>query len=68
MTTKDTMVRLEHVACEICMKKIPLSEAIVPEASDYVAHFCGVECYDQWQRQPGNAFAQDDIPTSLMPL
>jgi hypothetical protein len=36
------------------MKKIPVSAAIVPEASDYVAHFCGVACYDKWRKQPGS--------------
>jgi hypothetical protein len=40
----------EHVACEICLKEVPSSEAQVSEAADYVAHFCGLECYEKWQR------------------
>jgi hypothetical protein len=24
---------------------------VVPEASDYVAYFCGLECYQAWQAQ-----------------
>lgn len=41
----------ELVACDICMKEVPLSDAINPETDDYVAHFCGLECYEQWKRQ-----------------
>ena len=38
------------IACEICLKEVPLSEATTPEAMDYVAHFCGLECYVLWQQ------------------
>ena len=41
----------EQVSCEICLKEIPASEAQNAEASDYVAHFCGLECYDKWSHQ-----------------
>jgi hypothetical protein len=44
-------VKQAHVACAVCMKEIPLSEAIVPEAKDYVAHFCGQDCYEKWRQQ-----------------
>jgi hypothetical protein len=49
MTTPAPPVETERVACDICLKEVPLSEAIVPEAVDYVAHFCGLTCYDQWK-------------------
>ena len=39
------------VTCEICLKEIPVSEAKSEEASDYVAHFCGLECYAIWNAQ-----------------
>ena len=53
MTTNDKPepVQVEQVACEICLKEVPLSEAIVPEATDYVAYFCGLDCYDKWKNQ-----------------
>ena len=53
MTTNDKPepVQVEQVACEICLKEVPLSEATVPEATDYVAYFCGLECYDKWKHQ-----------------
>ena len=41
----------EHVACAICMKEIPRSEAKSEEATEYVAHFCGLECYAQWAKK-----------------
>lgn len=39
----------ERVACEVCLKEIPRSEAAVAEVADYVAYFCGLDCYDKWQ-------------------
>ncbi len=43
------------IACDICRKEVPLSEAKVPEAADYVAHFCGLECYEQWHKDSEKA-------------
>ena len=47
------------VPCEVCMKEVPVSEAKSEEASDYVRHFCGLECFTKWREQakdknPGN--------------
>jgi len=39
------------VSCEQCLKSIPLSESEVSEAEDYVAYFCGLECYQAWLNQ-----------------
>ena len=41
----------EKVACEICLKGIPISEAKSEEATDYVLYFCGMECYTKWKEQ-----------------
>ena len=38
----------QTVACEVCLKEIPPSEALNAEAADYVAHFCGLDCYRTW--------------------
>ena len=51
MTTRDKPIEVEQVACMICLKEVPISEAIVPEATDYVMHFCGLECYEKWKNQ-----------------
>lgn len=42
------------VPCEVCMKDVPLSQAKREETSDYVRHFCGLECYTKWREQAGN--------------
>ncbi|MCU7835308.1 MAG: DUF3330 domain-containing protein [gamma proteobacterium symbiont of Taylorina sp.] len=41
----------DQIACKICLKEIPISEAKSEEATDYVAHFCGLDCYDKWRHQ-----------------
>ena len=39
----------ELVKCEVCLKEVPKSEAQSAEARDYVAYFCGLECYQEWE-------------------
>lgn len=51
MAITDKSAELETVACEVCMKEVPVSEATVPEATDYVVHFCGLDCYQKWKAQ-----------------
>jgi hypothetical protein len=41
------------VPCEVCLKEIPRSEAVNAEAEDYVAHFCGLDCYRAWAANGG---------------
>lgn len=41
----------EHVACVVCLKEVPYTEAQHDEGSDYVMHFCGLECYKMWREQ-----------------
>jgi len=40
------------ISCAVCQREIPLSAAASREASDYVEHFCGLECYDRWRNRP----------------
>lgn len=50
MTTRprpDTVA--EKTPCDVCHKEIPLSEAMRFETEDYVAHFCGLECFSTWK-------------------
>ena len=51
MTAADKPVEPEHVACEVCLKEVPKSEATVPEATDYFTYFCGLDCYEKWKKQ-----------------
>lgn len=50
------------ISCDVCRKEVPLSEAVVPEAKDYVAHFCGLDCYEQWKKQGVPAGSQCKKP------
>lgn len=51
MSSQSETAEVEKVPCQICLKEVPLSEAKVAEAADYVAHFCGIECYAEWKRR-----------------
>jgi hypothetical protein len=53
MATQNHAAVVKQVACEQCLREIPVTEAVVPEATDYVAYFCGLECYQKWQSQRG---------------
>lgn len=57
-TTSEQAVEAMHVACETCLKEVPVSEAVVAEATDYFAYFCGAECYERW-RHRGEATAAE---------
>ena len=51
MSQKPLNPDLALVSCEVCLKSIPAEETISSETVDYVAYFCGLECYDLWKRQ-----------------
>lgn len=35
--------------CEVCLKLVPKSGALMSEGKDYVAYFCSAGCYEAWQ-------------------
>lgn len=39
------------ISCKTCLESVPLSESKITEAEEYIAYFCGLECYDQWIHQ-----------------
>ena len=39
------------LSCDVCMKEIPESVAQSVESEDYVLHFCGVDCFDRWEKK-----------------
>jgi hypothetical protein len=51
MNHKDRPVEPEHINCEVCLKEIPRDEAQSDEATDYIVHFCGLECYQVWKEK-----------------
>ena len=40
---------IARIACRVCSEDIPTSEAMSVEATDYVVHFCGLDCYQRWR-------------------
>jgi len=44
-----------QVSCEVCLKEVPVSEAHLVEAEDYVVHFCGLDCFDKWREKAEQA-------------
>ncbi len=49
----------EQIPCDVCHKEIPLSEARRFETEDYVAHFCGLDCYSTWKERSETLERQD---------
>lgn len=58
MAEREKPVDLLRVPCEVCLKEVPKSEAEMAEARDYVAYFCGLECYDKWRRERAESDTQ----------
>jgi len=61
MTKRPTRAKAPDgiVPCEVCEKEIPVSEAIVSEAEDYVLYFCGAECFEQWRKKAEKLFSKE---------
>lgn len=64
MNREDKPIDAECVACEVCMKEVPKSEATIPEAMDYVVYFCGLDCYEKWKNQHAKPGDQAEKPAS----
>ena len=45
---RDLEVVTQPISCAVCEHEVPLSEAVVPEAADYMVHFCSLDCYASW--------------------
>ena len=58
MATSDKPADDTLVSCEVCLKEVPITEATIPEATDYFVHFCGLECYEKWKKQGGKSKEQ----------
>ena len=61
MSSTQKITEPEHViSCAACLREVPISEATVPEATDYFIHFCGLECYEKWQNRTHTVNADKD--------
>jgi hypothetical protein len=56
MRTDDRVVipPVTLVPCEVCRHEILLSEALPAEATEYVAYFCGLDCFHRWRGKPAD--------------
>ncbi len=64
MATSDKPVEPTLVSCKMCLKEVPTTEARSPEAADYFAHFCGLECFEKWNIQGGKPKEPVEKPVS----
>lgn len=62
MTNETAPPEPERVSCAVCLKLIPRSEAESAEARDYVAYFCGLDCYEKWSSERRQEPAPPAIP------
>lgn len=49
--TRELRANQAHMTREECCAEVPGDEAVMMEATDYVLHYCGVECYDAWHNR-----------------
>ena len=49
MTTETKPIDPQSVFCEVCLKRVPQSEALSDEARDHTAWFCSAACYEAWR-------------------
>ena len=61
MARADKPIAPERVSCKVCRKEVPKSESVVPEASDYLIYFCGLDCYDKWKQM--HEAPSEHVPT-----
>ena len=71
MSQNKKDANMTTIPCARCRKEVPLSEAKVAEAVDYVAYFCGLQCYAKWAAQaeiPELPSSKADAPTLNLTL
>jgi hypothetical protein len=51
ISTCDDDEVCEVLSCSVCLAEVPASVAQSFEGHDYVHHFCGLNCLEQWRAQ-----------------
>lgn len=49
----------EITRCQMCMNEVPISATLSDEGSDYLHHFCGLDCLEVWRRKAQQEFPDD---------
>jgi hypothetical protein len=55
IATCDDEVACTALHCELCLAELSADQLTVPDAQDYVRHFCGTDCLAEWQRRAAKA-------------
>ncbi len=58
---QDPTTSAASVSCTVCRHEIPLSEAVVAEAVDYMVYFCGLDCYQRWRESAGPSGPEGEV-------
>lgn len=51
ITACDIEDGCQKLTCEVCLQEVPADAAKSMDVQDYVYHFCGLECFDAWQKR-----------------
>jgi hypothetical protein len=41
------------LSCAVCLKEVPPDAVSLTDVRDYVHHFCGLDCLEEWRRRAG---------------
>ena len=61
MQQKASINDEQLISCEICLKSVPKQDSHSVEADEYVAYFCGLDCYDIWVKQTEEESKKDSV-------
>ena len=51
ITPCESEVGCKPLSCAECMKEIPADTGHSADVDDYVQHFCGLDCFQAWQKK-----------------
>jgi YHS domain-containing protein len=61
MKKEATPIDPQSAFCEVCLKRVPKSEALMSETRDGTAYFCSAGCYERWHSEHPPAPAPRDM-------
>lgn len=47
------------LACDVCLAQVPLDANGLADVQDYIQHFCGLDCLEQWRGQAAQSGVQE---------
>ena len=61
MKRKAKPVDPQSVFCDVCLKRVPKSSALMSDAPEGTVYFCSAGCYQRWHQRHPPAPAPRDI-------